>query len=107
MIDSKVFEGFCRELDVVEQTVYCVVDLKALGASQIRIEALRSLLTGEYRAHVYIKGYERLSLDGQTPPENYGFWVAWKDFPWTWGRTADDATRSALSFLRERCNSAE
>ena len=122
MIDPDVFKDFCQDLDVVEQTCYCVVSLKTLGQSEIRIEVLRSLLTGDYRAHVYIKIYQRLSLDRQTAPEDFGFdvskrreprydlqedcgfWVSLKDFPWTTGKTADQALRSALSFLRERSN---
>ena len=106
MIDAEVFRSFCQELDVVENIIYCVVNLNYLGKSQIRIEVMRSLLSGGYHTQVYIKAYHRLSLDGQQAPENLGGWVSFNDFPWTNAKTADDALRSALSFLHERCKAS-
>jgi hypothetical protein len=101
---------FCREFYVVEKSIEVVVTMK--GDSRcVRINALHDLKQDHYCARVYIE--ESVFLEPEYPAndesgrrEPASVWTAWTDFPWTHGNSAEQALRSALSFLRERCPTA-
>lgn len=107
MVDVGRFP-FVSHLDTVEETIDLQVDLRGVE-KQIRIEALRhegGVGTARYSTRAYI--WEVVSLffpraaGPDIPNEERHIWVHYP-LPDTHGETADDALRSALSFLRERC----
>jgi hypothetical protein len=93
MLDPDMFP-FCHEFYVVEKSIEVVVTINGNG-TPVRIDAMHNLKADRYCAHVYIE--ECGFLKSADPVE---------DFPWTHGNSAEQALRSALSFLRERCPTA-
>jgi hypothetical protein len=102
MLDPDEFP-FCREFYVVEKSIEVVVMMK--GDSRcVRIDALHELKQDHYCARVYIE--EGVFLEPVYPAGDEAgqeVWTAWTDFPWTQCKSTDEVLRSALSFLRERC----
>lgn len=103
---------FVSEYYTVEKTIDLVVNLGPNSeATSVRIEALRNGRTGQYTTHVFHE--EHLTAQPTYPqqgdqhtqkPRDFRIWVKFDDFPWTQGRSAEDVTRRALSFLEEKCS---
>jgi hypothetical protein len=105
MLDPAMFP-FCHEFYVVEKSIEVVVTING-NATAVRIDAVHNLQDDRYCTHAYTEECGFLQpadpVDDAEPRMPIRIWRIWTGFPWTTGQSADDVLRSALSFLRERC----
>ena len=95
---------FCSEFYTVEKSIVVVADQRGRSLT-VRLDALRDEKTDEYSTKAYVQKDVVLkpAFDDDEQDIRSTVWVAWIDFPWTHGHSADAVLGRALSFLRERC----